>query len=337
MNTELPPMPKSEAMSQAEVERLLVATAEQAAAVEMPPPGEIGPDEQSPPRHEFPQNSVFSPIHLRAVRARHEEYILALGGRLSGQLRMECGLKMTKLETARFQPFINGLSNPTHLVLFQLDPPGNICLLEIPPRLGLCMIDRELGGPGIFPDDPRDLTKMEIRLLTRMIDIFTTEWCNAWREALELRPVVLRHETCTQFVHTHAPDLMLLVLGMEVRIGDVVEQAQMAFPVSMLEPLLLKLEPDPGNNQKGSPAQPATPPRWNPRLNNIEMRVSAEWFGLEMTAGQLGELKPGDVLPVSAATAGRVQVLIDAEPKFLGELGKCGQQWAVKISGKHGG
>ena len=177
---------------------------------------------------------------------------------------------------------------------------------------------------------------MEIKLLSRLIDIFTAEWCNAWRDALELRPVVLRHETCTQFVHTHAPDLMLLVLGMEVRIGDMVEQVQMAFPVSVLEPLLLKLEPE-GGNQKGSLARPAAPTQWNPRLNSIEMRVSAEWFGLEMTAGQLGELKPGDVLPVSAATAGRVRVLIDSEPKFLGELGKCGQQWAVKISGKHGG
>ena len=335
MNTELPPMPKSEAMSQAEVERLLVATAEQAAGA-LPAITEAGPDQQSPQRHEFPQISVFSPLHLRTLRARHEEYILALGGRLSGQLRMACGLKMTKLETARFQPFVSGLSNPTHLVLFQLDPPGSICLLEIPPRLGLCLIDRELGGPGVFPEEPRDLTKMEIRLLSRMIDIFTTEWCNIWRDALELRPVVLRHETCTQFVHTHAPDLMLLVLGIEVQIGDVVEQVQMSFPISVLEPLLLKLEPE-GGNQKGNPAKPAAPTQWNPRLNSIEMRVSAEWFGLEMTAGQLGELKPGDVLPVSAATAGRVQVLIDAEPKFLGELGKCGQQWAVKISGKYGG
>ena len=69
---------------------------------------------------------------------------------------MECGLKMTKLETVRFQPFISGLSNPTHLVLFQLDPPGSICLLEIPPRLGLCLIDRELGAPESFPEEPRD-------------------------------------------------------------------------------------------------------------------------------------------------------------------------------------
>ena len=70
MNTELPPMPKSEAMSQAEVERLLVATAEQAAAGAMPPPGEGVPDQQSPPRHEFPANFDFLPVTFaHAARA----------------------------------------------------------------------------------------------------------------------------------------------------------------------------------------------------------------------------------------------------------------------------
>jgi flagellar motor switch protein FliM len=335
MNTELPPMPKSEAMSQAEVEKLLVATAEASAAGAAP--DETGPGQQSLPRHEFPPISYFSALQLRTLRARHKDYMRALAGRLSGHLRSDCGLKMTKLDTVRFQSFLDGLSNPTHLTIFQLDPPGSVCLLEIPPRLGLSMIDRELGGPGVFPDEPRDLTKMEIRLLARVIDILTVEWCNIWRDALELRPVLLRHETCAQFVRVHAPEVMLLVLGLEVRIGDVVEQVQMAFPLSALEPLLLKLDPETENNKKGNAAQPAVPARWNPQLNDVEMRVSAEWFGLEMTGRQLAELKPGDVLPVTAETAGRVQLLIDSAPKFLGELGKIGQQWAVKISGKHGG
>jgi flagellar motor switch protein FliM len=338
MNTELPPMPKGEAMSQAEVERLLVATAENATAADaLTAAKEPVPDGQSPQRHEFPQISSFSALELRTLKARHEEYMRALASQLSGHLRSECLVQMTKLETVRFQPWIDSLPNPTHLALFRLDPPGSVCLLEIPPRLGLSVIDRELGGPGVFPDDLRELTQMEIRLLCRVIDVFTKEWCNVWRDALELRPVLLRHETCPQFVRPHAPDVVLLALGIEIRMGDLMEQVQMAFPHSLLEQILLKLDPEADGKKKANTARPAALPQWNPGFNNIEMRVSAEWFGMEMTAGQLGELKPGDILPVSAATAGRVRVLVDAAPKFVGDLGKCGQQWAVKISGKHGG
>jgi flagellar motor switch protein FliM len=332
-------MPQSQTMSQADVERLLATVEAQDPSLASPIPSlkDAASGQGSPHRHEFPQMSSFSASELRTLRVRHEEYIRQLGGRLSGHLRIECGLQMSKLETARFQPLMEGLANPTHLALLRLDPLGSICLLEIPPRLGLSMIDRELGGPGVFPDDPRDLTKMEVRLLSRTIDLITMEWCNTWRDALECRPVLLRHETCGRYVQIHAPDLMLLVLGMEVRIGDVVEQIQMSFPHPALEALLLKLNADIENSDKGSKPKAPPPVQWNPGFNQVEMRVSAEWFGMEMTAGQLGEIKPGDILPVPAGTAGRVQVLVDSAPKFMGDLGKCGQQWAVKISGKHGG
>lgn len=325
-------MPQPQAMTQEEVEQLLVAAEAQQAMTESLGTGMPG----SAQRHEFPQISSFSAAEMRIIKSRYEEFIRAVGGRLSAHLRTECGLQLTRLEAERFQPLMDKLANPTHLTLFRVDPPGSICLLEIPPKLALSLIDRELGGPGVFPDEPRDLTRIELRLLSRLIDIFTSEWCNAWRDALDCRAVVLRHETSGQYVKVPASDTMLLVLVMEIRIGDMVEQMQLAAPHPALEAVLKKLNADTEAGEQNKPARPAAP-AWNPGLNQIEMRISAEWFGLEMTAGQLGELKPGDVLPVPAATAAKAQVLIDSVPKFVGDLGKCGPQWAVKISGKHGG
>jgi flagellar motor switch protein FliM len=333
MNTELPPMPQPQAMTQEEVERLLVAAEAQQAMTESLGTGLTGPAQ----RHEFPQISSFSPAEMRIIKSRYEEFIRAVGGRLSGHLRTECGLQMTKLETSRFQALMDKLPNPTHLTLFRLDPPGSVCLLEIPPKLALNLVDRELGGPGIFPDEPRDLTRIETRLISRVIDIFTSEWCGVWRDAVECRPVVLRYETCGQYVKVHGPGAMLLTLGMELRIGDMVEQLQLVVPHPVLEALMHKLNADAEAGDKNKTAKPPAATPWNPGLNQIEMRISAEWSGMEMTAGQLGEIKPGDILPVPATTAGKAQILVDSVPKFVGDLGKCGPQWAVKITGKHGG
>jgi flagellar motor switch protein FliM len=336
MSNELPPMPQSQTMSQADMERLLATAEAQGVPDAMPGIPEEKLDEESSQRHEFPQVSAFSASESRTLKARHEEYIRALGSRLSGHLRTECGLQITKFESLRSRPFMEKLANPTHLALFRLEPIGAMCLLEIPPKLALSLVDRELGGPGIFPDDLRELTNMETRLLTRLIDLILAEWCSAWRDAMECKPVLVRHETCGKFVQCHAPDLMLTVLGVEVRIGDLVEPVQLAVPRTVLEALLLKLNRDAENSEKGAKPKAAAPAQWNPGFNNLEMRVSAEWFGLELLAGQLAELKPGDILPVSAGTAARVQILIDSAPKFVGDLGKCGPQWAVKISGKQG-
>jgi flagellar motor switch protein FliM len=133
-------------------------------------------------------------------------------------------------------------------------------------------------------------------------------------------------------VQTHAPEAMLLVLGMEIRFGDMVEQIQMAFPHAALEPILQKLNAKTENAGKADATRPGHQTAWNPALDDIQMRISAQWFGVELTAGQLAELKSGDVLPLAQGTASRVQVLIESTPRFLGNLGTCGQQWAVKLA-----
>src|SRR5580698_6851251 len=143
------PMPENEAMSQAEVEQLLVAAerseaaaAEATTAVETitsPAPEDLAP--QPSPRHDFPAASLFSELEWRSLRARHEDYVRALNGRLSAHLHLECSLQLTKLEPVRFKNFLAGVSNPTHLTMFRLEPFAGTTLLDITPRLALSLVD----------------------------------------------------------------------------------------------------------------------------------------------------------------------------------------------------
>jgi len=325
-----PQMPKGETMSQSEVERLLAAVEdEQKAATES---AEASGAASVSARLDFPAVSLFSEGEFRSLRTRHEDYIRSLGGRLSAHLRLECGLQMSKLETMRFRSYLDGLSNPTHLAVFRIEPLTGVCLLDIPPRLGLSIVDRELGGPGVCQDDARDLTKMETRLIARVIDLITTEWCGAWTEKMEYRPALFAYETCPRFVNTHPPDQMLLVLGMELHLGDVVEQMQMALPISVLEPLLARADADRRSAEAGSKTAPKAAPRWNPVMDDMPVRLTAEWHGLEVTAQQLGDLKPGDVLAIAPGSADRIQILLESSPKYTGNLGTAGSNWAVKIA-----
>ena len=69
-----PPMPASETMSQAEVERLLAMVGDEEAAATgatpaaAPAKAELG----SSSRHDFPLVSSFSAADLRSLRVRHE-------------------------------------------------------------------------------------------------------------------------------------------------------------------------------------------------------------------------------------------------------------------------
>ena len=324
--------PQQETVSQSEIENLLAAVgdADALAASGVPVSGKAQSEADLFQRYEFPQLSSFSAGELRKLRMRQEDFIRSLGARLSLHLRLECGLQMSRIESMRFQQFVEALANPTHLTLFKIEPLPGICLLDVPPRLGMCIVDRELGGPAVCLDETRDMSKMEVRLLSRVVELVVSEWCSIWSDTLDLRPVLLRHENNGRFLQTHQPDTMMLVLGMEARVGETIEHMHFGFPYATLEPLLLKLNADLDVIKKPAVARSA-PLKWNSVLDDLEIQVTAELRGLEITANELAQLKPGDVLPLPPDKINQIRLCLATTPKFLGNLGTSGRRLAVKI------
>ena len=119
-------------------------------------------------RHTFPQLSSFSADQMRqAARLRLRGPLLAsLAARFSGYLRMECTVQLSKLETVRYQQFTNrtGHSDASDFVSNWNRWRGS-GMLDMPPRLALVVVDREMGGPAVCEDvNPATLTEIEVKL-----------------------------------------------------------------------------------------------------------------------------------------------------------------------------
>ena len=103
--------------------------------------------------HDFRQSGFLAPSELRRIRQRHEQFVRSLAARLAIFLRLEFTVQLAKLQIVGYLKFTESLPNPTHITLFKTDPLKGVGLLVIPPRLGLTLVDRMLGGPGKMPDD----------------------------------------------------------------------------------------------------------------------------------------------------------------------------------------
>ncbi|MBI3416266.1 MAG: flagellar motor switch protein FliM [Verrucomicrobia bacterium] len=334
MDTPESPSPSSEVLSSSDVERLLAEVAvEQPTTTVHKASGEKDTEcKESIHSYDFRQPSCLSATELRKLRLRHEEFIRALASRLSMYLRLEFALQMSKLHTVSFQKFTESLANPTHLTLFKVEPLRGICLLEISPRLGLTIVDRLLGGPAHSINAERELSEIEVGLLDQAISIIVGEWCNHWSGLQELRPALLGHESNGRFLQTSPHDTVMLVLAMETRVGDCVEQMQIAIPYYTLEPLVLKLNTTLEPLAHQAETSPATSLRWNERLDDLKIPVTAEWPELPITVRQLTQLKVGDLFPLSPQFVERVQIRLAKLPKFIGRLGTRGPCWAVELT-----
>src|SRR5258708_28873642 len=149
--------PTQEILSPTDVDRLLSEVADQDIAVSKPMPEKDAKQPEKIQAYDFRQPAFLSPNDLRKLRLRYEDFVRSLAARLSIYLRLEFGLEMSKLQTLSFQRFTEDLANPTHLTMFKVEPLRGICLLDIPKRLGLTIVDRMLGGPALSVNAEREL------------------------------------------------------------------------------------------------------------------------------------------------------------------------------------
>ncbi len=322
-------------ISSSEVERLL-------ATVENPEAGTLDPLAANPPAtpeknavqpYDFRNPMLLAPAALRKLRLQQEEFVAALAGRLSLFLRLEFALKLTALQTVAYGKVAQSWSNPSHLTLFKIEPLRGVSILEIPPRLGLSMVDRLMGGPGQPPESAREMSEIENALLDQAVQLILGEWCAHWSKVKELKPVLLGCETNGKFIQTAPPETIMLVIDMEARIGNCTEQIQIGFPYASLEILIRQLT-------KGAelaidvPAQTSAkaPAKWNACFDDVCVPLVAEWQGLELAARDILALKVGDVLQINRQCVDQVKVRLADHLKFNGRLGTVAGNWAVELT-----
>lgn len=280
--------------------------------------------------HDFRQSGFLAPSELRRIRQRHEQFIRSVAARLAIFLRLEFSLQLSKIQIGGYQNFVENLPGPTHITLFKTEPLKGVGLLVIPPRLGLTLVDRLLGGAGQSTEELRELSEIETALIDQVASLVISEWCNHWPEMRGLQPSLLGHENNSRYLQTAAPDTAMLILTMNGGIGEQAEPIQFVFPYATVEPLVRLLTPSlPG--AETAPTR-AAKPKWSTRFNEIKVPIVAQWHGLQMSASEVSRLRVGDLLALDPACAAEVHLRLNHVHKFMGRPGTSAGKWAVQLT-----
>jgi flagellar motor switch protein FliM len=260
------------------------------------------------------------------LERHHREWARLLTTRLSVSLRTDISFRLDEVKFADSAALFGGIATPTHLALFRVEPLPGVCLLEIPPKLGLAMVDRLLGGPGHDGASQRRLSEIEIALLDESISIALTAWCELWRSRQTLKPVVLDHEIDARLLDQDSRESAYLLATLTAHLDDWEEQVHVGLPCTMLQSLLPHAQITP------SAAAPTQPPRWNELFDDVLVPVTFQFGELTLAAHQVATLKPGDLLPLDAGWHERIQLCLAGRPTFRGRLGSLHQQRALELT-----
>src|SRR6187401_3546202 len=131
--------------------------------------------------YDFKRPERVGKEQMRALQSLHEGFGRNFGAALSALLRTMVEVKLTSVDQLTYSEFVFSLENPTCFNLISAQPLEGQLILDINPSILFPVIDRLLGGStGAAPPARRPLTEIELRLVSRITNLFLKEMQHAW-------------------------------------------------------------------------------------------------------------------------------------------------------------
>ena len=200
-----------------------------------------GEDEKQVKNYVFSRPTKFSKEHLRTLEIIFEHYSRLVSTNLPVYLRKNVQVSVASSETVTFSEFSNALSNPSVLGIINFAPLNGNIIIEIATNLCYAMLDRMLGGSGQPLEKSREFSDIELRILQKLLVMFTQLLREPWKNVVDISPVLSRLETNPQFAQVIAPSDMIAIVTLNMKIGDVEGMLNICLPFFTLEDVMDKL------------------------------------------------------------------------------------------------
>lgn len=226
-----------EVLSQNEIDNLLASLASGELDVDQMQ----GEEDRPIKNYDFSRPTKFSKEHLRTLEIIFEHYSRLVSTNLPVYLRKNVQVTVASSETVTFSEFTNALSNPVILGIINFAPLNGNIIIDLATNLGYAMLDRMLGGVGNPLDKTRDFSEIELTIIEKILVMLTQLLREPWKNVLDVAPVLNRVETNPQFAQVIAPNDMIAIVTLNMKIGDIEGFINICLPFFTLEDVMDKL------------------------------------------------------------------------------------------------
>jgi flagellar motor switch protein FliM len=322
---------KGEALSQSEIEALLASLPGDGGA---PPPMSVFQSTKKQVRTwDFRKPDKFSKDHLRSLLALHQNFARIASNAVTARLRTSATIKVTSVDQGLYEEYIELLPAQSIINVVSMKPlEGNIAF-EFQPALAMVMIDRLLGGRGSGGDPKHELTDIELALLRNLVRTLLDAMREAWLNLHEVDPTIEDIASSPTLVQVAAPSDIVVIVLLEVQIGQQLGTISLCIPHLVLEPLMHRLSAQVWvASSRRHHTTPETRARIEANLKRASVNISAELGRTNLTVDELAQLRAGDVLLLDPGSVRTARLKVVDQYKFKGVPGLVGGRLAVQVT-----
>jgi flagellar motor switch protein FliM len=321
-------------LSQAEVESLLSAMDSREADVIADAATSRVRQRAKVSPYDFKRPERVGKEQMRSLQTMHEAFGRNFGASLSALLRTIVELKLTSVDQLTYSEFVFSLENPTCFNLINAAPLEGQLILDINLSLLFPIIDRLLGG-GTDTSAPvrRPLTALELRLVSRIPDLFCKEMKQAWENVLELNLTIDRVESNPQLVQIVPPNEVVVLISFELTLGEARGMMNLCIPFNSIERISTRLSSNSWVSYGKKTATTENIHRISGQLNDALVEVTVDLAETNISTSDLIGLRVGDIIATEKDVARPLVVSIEGRPKFHAQPGAFKGRKAIQVTG----
>jgi len=274
--------------------------------------------------YDFKRPERVSKEQLRAITALHEGFARNFGAALSGFMRTIVEVDLSAVEQLTYSQFILSLPNPTCFALLAAEPLEGALVLEINPTVLFPIIDRLLGGGQEVVTIPeRALTNIEFRLASKIMQLAIEQLDEMWGHVIPgVKFSIDRTESNPHLVQIVAPNEPVVLISVEVSLGENSGMLSICLPYGAIEPVLSDMAKRDWFSRKPKKASSETRRLVERSLKRAVLPVSSFLARTSITLRELLDLKPGDMLKTESHTGDESFLCVNGRMKYAGKAGQ---------------
>lgn len=270
--------------------------------------------------YDFKRPNRVSKEQLRAFRGIHDKMARSLASQISSIMRSIVEIQLHSVDQMTYGEFLMSLPNPTSFNVFSFKPLEGSGIIEINPSIAFPMLDRLLGGKGEPFDASREFSDIELSLFETILRVMMSTLKEAWGPVMEIFPNIESKESSPNVVQIVAQNEIVVMVVMEIIIGQSSGMMNICYPVIALEPILPKLASrDLMLNETSTKKSRNT--ELQVLLGGAKVGIEAILGNAELTLRDVLELQSGDVVRLTSPADDIVTLRIDGKDRFRGKIG----------------
>lgn len=281
--------------------------------------------------YDFKRPNRVSKEQLRAFRGVHDKMARSLASQISSIMRSIVEIQLHSVDQMTYGEFLMSLPNPTSFNVFSVKPLEGSGVIEINPSIAFPMLDRLLGGKGEPFDASREFSDIELSLFETILRVMMSTLKEAWAPVMEIYPTVESKESSPNVIQIVAQNEIVVMVVMEIIIGQSYGMMNICYPVIALEPVLPKLASrDLMLNETSTKKSRNT--ELQVLLGGAKVGIEAILGDTELSLKDVLDLKTGDIVKLTNPADDVVTIYVDGKDRFKGEIGLRRFRKSIQIS-----